>query len=332
MPATILGVDRLDLSAEAVRILEGAGRLVWFSGRDERDLAEAARGADLLLGFITPVTRAVLEGAPAVRGYVNVGVGVDHVDLAAATDCGVPVTNTPGANANSVAEFAFGLILALVRRIPRADAMVRSGGWREFAQRGPFRGHELQGKVMGIIGLGAAGTHAARLGAAFGMRVIAHSPRVPPARAEEAGAALVPLADLLSAADVVLITCALTERTRGLIGADAIGRMRPSAVLVNVARGPIVDEAALVEALKTGRIAGAALDVYHQEPPPADHALLGLDNVIMTPHLAGVTWEAMERMYTTAAEEATRILRGEEPRHLVNREVLAKPRRANHRR
>src|SRR3990170_53935 len=107
MSATILGVDRLEISAEALRILEGVGRLVWFSGQDGGDLAEAARGADLLLGFITPVTRAILEGAPAVRGYVNVGVGVDHVDLDAATACGVPVTNTPGANANSVAEFAF---------------------------------------------------------------------------------------------------------------------------------------------------------------------------------------------------------------------------------
>lgn len=122
-------------------------------------------------------------------------------------------------------------------------------------------------------------------------------------------------------------TCALTERTRGLIGAEAFARMQPSAVLVNVARGPIVDEEALVEALKAGRIAGAALDVYHQEPPPADHPLLGLESAVLTPHIAGVTWEAMERMYTTAADEAGRILRGEEPRHVVNREVLKRPRR-----
>ena len=327
MPPTILFVDRLEMTAEALRTLEGVGQVVWFPGGDAAALAEAARSADLLVGFVTPVTRAIFEGAPGVRGYVNVGVGVDHVDLAAATDCGVPVTNTPGANATSVAEFAFGLILSLLRKIPGAHAMVHSGGWREFAQRRPFRGNELRGKVLGIIGLGAAGSHAARLGAAFGIRVIAHSPRIPPPRAEEVGAELVPLSDLLSAADVVLITCALTERTRGLIGADALARMRPSAVLVNVARGPIVDEAALVEALKARCIAGAAPDVYHQEPPPADHPLLGLENVILTPHVAGVTWEASERMYTTAADEAVRLLRGEEPRHVVNREVLYKSRR-----
>src|SRR5438046_7570330 len=211
--------------------------------------------------------------------------------------------NASGANPVSAGEKPMGRLLALVRRISAAAAAMRSGGW----DRKKFEGTELRGKTMGVVGLGRIGAHVAQLARAFGMSVVAHDPYLLPERAAEIGVPLLSLEELLRSADVVTLHVALTDQTHHLINADRLRLMKPTAVLINTARGELVDEAALVEAIKLKHISGAAIDVFAQEPLPADAPLRKLDRVILTPHLAASTAEAQERVGVeigTAVREA----------------------------
>jgi D-3-phosphoglycerate dehydrogenase len=252
----------------------------------EDHLIERIAGAEIVINIrsSTRFTENVFCRCPALRLLSLWGTGTDNVDLPSAARHGVTVTNTPGVSAFSIAEHALALMLAVARRIPLVDAGVRQGLW----PRG--QATQLHGKTLGIIGLGAVGRQCARLGAGIGMRVIAWTMHPDPALGFE----LVPLDELLRASDVVSLHLRLSSDTRGFLGKPQLEKMKPSAILINTARGPIVDEAALVEALAAGRIAGAGLDVFDVEPLPTGHPLTQFENLVLTPHCAGVTPEALE--------------------------------------
>ncbi len=275
-----------------------------FAGKPREELERALAGADaLIVRSETRVTADLLTRAPRLRVIARAGTGVDNIDVPAATRRGIAVMNAPGANTVSAAEHAMGLLLGLVRHIPWAAEAMRRGEW----DRKRFEGTELRGKTIGVVGLGRIGGHVGQLARAFGMQVVGHDPYLAPERAAELQVKLLPLDQLLRQADVVTLHVAYTEQTHHLINAERLRLMKPGAVLINTARGELVDEDALAAAVREKRIRGAAIDVFAVEPLPADSPLRQLDRVILTPHLAASTAEAQERVsleVCTAVREA----------------------------
>ena len=263
------------------------------AGKPREELERALAGAHaLIVRSETRVTPDLLTRGPNLRVIARAGTGVDNIDVHAATRRGIAVMNAPGANTVSAAEHAMGLLLAQARHIPGAAEAMRRGEW----DRKRFEGTELRGKTIGIVGLGRIGGHVAQLARAFGMHVVGHDPYLSPERAAELQLKLLPLDQLLGQADVVTLHVAHTEQTHHLINAERLKLMKPTAVLVNTARGELVDEAALADAIREKRIGGAAIDVFAVEPLPADAPLRKLERVILTPHLAASTAEAQERV------------------------------------
>jgi phosphoglycerate dehydrogenase-like enzyme len=251
----------------------------------------------------TPFPRSLLDRLPNLKLLITTGARNASFDMAAAKERGIVLCGTRGVG-SSTAELTWGLILSLVRHIPREDQSVRTGGWQTTL------GPNLAGKTLGVIGLGNLGSQVAKAGVAFGMDVIAWSTNLTQERAEQAGARLVAKDELLSTADVITIHLVLGDRSRGLIGANELAQMKPSAYLVNTSRGPIVDEKALIDALSNKRIAGAALDVFDVEPLPADHPFRRLENTVITPHIGYVTTEGYKVFYEDAVEDILAFLAG----------------------
>jgi D-3-phosphoglycerate dehydrogenase len=276
----------------------------------EEGLTERIAGAAVVINIrsSTRFTDAVFQQSPNLRLLSLWGTGTDNVDLAAAARHGVTVTNTPGVSAFSIAEHTLALMLATARRIPCVDAKIRQGHW----PRG--QAVQMHGKTLGIVGLGAVGRQFARLGTGIGMRVIAWTMHPNPALGFE----LVPLDELLRSSDVVSLHLRLSSETRGFIGKSEIGKMKPSAILINTARGAIVDEQALLDALTSNRIAGAGLDVFEVEPLPHGHPLTRLENVVLTPHSAGVTPEALEAGLKLSIDNVWNFLDGRPTNVVVN--------------
>jgi D-3-phosphoglycerate dehydrogenase len=278
----------------------------------EGQLIERIGPAQVVLNIRSSVkfTARVLAACPALRMISVWGTGTDHVDLAAAARYGIAVANTPGVAAASVAEHALALLLAAARRIPQMDAAVRHGEWP--------RGHstDLRGKICGVIGLGAIGREFARLAGAIGMRVAAWTPHRRPGLASTAGMELVELDALYRTSDAISLHLRLSEETRGFVGAKQLALMKPGAILVNTARGGLVDEAALAEALAGGRLGAAGLDVFAAEPLPTGNPWAGLPNVVLTPHCAGITPEVIEAGLRMAVEN-TWAFRDGRPQNLV---------------
>jgi phosphoglycerate dehydrogenase-like enzyme len=276
---------------------------------DQADLLARLDGARIVVlnRERTRFDAAVIAALPGLELIVQTGGLSPNLDLAAATAGGVAVCAAPGLpnSIDGVAELAVGLLLSLARGIPAADRRVRAGDWAVAPSR------LLSGGMLGIIGLGRLGRAVARLGSALRMRVIAAGPTLTPERAAAEGAEFVSLEELCARADAIFVCTRLSERTRGLVGRRQIGLMRPTAYLINVARGPIVDEAALVEALAAGRLAGAGLDVFDREPLPADHPLLALENVILTPHIGWVTAANCAEFVDSVVDRITRYLDGD---------------------
>lgn len=266
--------------------------LVSTVDRPERLPAELKRAHALVVRSETRVTEAIMAGAPNLGVIGRAGIGVDNIDVSAATRRGIAVLNAPSANTVSTAEHTVALLLALARRIPWAVDSMREGRW----DRARFAGVELRGKMLGTIGLGRIGATVAQLVRAFGMTVLAHDPYLPPERARALGVELVPLDELLGRVDVVTLHVPLTEETRHVLNASRLALLKPGAVVVNTARGELVDTDALREALEDGRLAGAALDVFEQEPLPVDSPLRRTERMILTPHLAASTPEAQARV------------------------------------
>ena len=285
--------------------------------RDEAALLErVASCRALLVRNQTRVSRALLGAAGRLEVVGRAGAGLDNVDVAAATDAGVLVCYTPEQNAVSVAELAMGMLLALARRLPAADRSTRSGKW----ERQRFTGTELYGKTIGVVGFGRIGFLLAMRARAFGMRVLAHDPFVSPdaVTVVESGAEVVPLDELFARADVVSCHLPSTPATRGFFDAERLGRMKPSSLFLNLARGEVVDEPALIAALQSGRLAGAGLDVRATEPP-APSALDTMDNVILTPHVAAFTEEAQTRVVAAVCRDVAAVLGGRAPAYAANR-------------
>jgi D-3-phosphoglycerate dehydrogenase len=262
-------------------------------------LARAIEPMDaVIVRSATKIPREALAYASRLKVIGRAGVGVDTIDVAAATERGVAVLNAPAGNTISAAELTFALMLARVRRIAAADRSMRAGEW----ERGTFGGTEVYGKTLGLVGAGRIGGEVARRARAFGMHVLVYDPYLTEERAEKLDVQLAALDDVLARADVLSLHVPLTDATAGLIGAAQLARMKPSAILVNASRGEVIDEAALVDALREKRIAGAALDVYAQEPLPRDHPLRAFDTVVLTPHLGASTAEAQANVALEIAE------------------------------
>jgi D-3-phosphoglycerate dehydrogenase len=269
------------------------------------DLAEIISGFDaIVIRSATTLDAQLIEKAERLKVIGRAGVGIDNVDVDAATRRGIVVANAPDATAVSAAEHAVALMLALSRNLPQAHAALKEGRW----ERSRFAGIELAGKTLGVLGLGRIGREVARRALALGMRVVAYDPFVAPERFRELGVEPAALDDVYAAADVITLHLPLTEETRGLIGREALTRMRDGVRIVNAARGELVDEEALLEGLRSGKVAGAALDVFATEPYSGP--LLELDQVVVTPHLAGSTTEAQDRAGVMIAEQVAAALEG----------------------
>src|SRR6266568_1949137 len=277
------------ISDRGVQLLEEQpGWNIVLTAKDTLN-AEIVDADALIVRSATKVTAELLDKAPKLRAVGRAGVGVDNIDLEAATKRGVLVMSTPGGNAVSVAEHTLALLLALARQVPRLDKAIHEGRW----EKSSAAGTEVRGKTLGLIGLGRIGSEVAVRAEAFDMRVLAYDPYISEAAAREISVELVPLEKLLAESDFVSLHTALSPSTQNLISVATIEKMKKGARLINTARGELIDEAALAEALKSGKLAGAAVDVFAEEPPK-NSPLVGLPNVIATPHVAGSTTEAQE--------------------------------------
>lgn len=312
-------IVRTDRELEVPRVdaaLRDAGHTLTLlpDGISESELAAAVREAELLLMCYTPITARVIESAPRLKGIVKYGVGIDAIDIDAAKARGIAVVNVPEYAEETVAEGAFALMLALARKFKPIQHAMDSQGWIWPTAR--WAGLDLAGKTLGLVGVGRIGSKLARMaGAGFGMSVVGFDPHADTARLEQAGVERrTDLQALLAESDFVSVHCVLNAETRGLVGARELAAMKPSAFLVNVSRGAIVDEAALLLALQDRRIAGAALDVYSQEPlAKAGHplsALYAMDNAIVWPHLTFFTLDAMQRLEDDTLARCFEILEG----------------------
>lgn len=291
-----------------------AGRVTYNDTGKPLSSAQVAAllpGVDGYIAGLDAIDAAALSAADSLRVIARYGVGTDNVDLAAARARGIVVTNTPGANAVAVAELAVALLLLLARPVLGAAAATRAGGWPRTS------GLSLAGKTVGLVGFGAIGRVVARLLSGFDCRLLTSDPWCDLARAASLGVAAVDLEELLAASDFVSLHAPVTTETQGLVNADFLARMKPGAALVNTARGELVDEAALYDALVAGHLRGAALDAFSVEPPGADNPLLSLPSVIATPHMGAHTDGATTTMGRMALADCLAVLRGEEPLNRV---------------
>jgi len=282
----------------------------------EGELRRCLEGCDAVIASSDPFTRAVLAASPQLRLIARWGVGVDNIDLGAATERGVAVANAPGLTTEAVADYAFTMMLALARCLCPARELMAAGGW------GEFRGVDVWRKTLGIVGFGAIGRAVTRRAAGFSMRILAYDPRVSPDEVAAAGARPVSLRELLAEADFITLHAALTPDTVGLIDAAALRAMKPTAYLINAARGRLVDEAALLRALQEGWIAGAALDVYAEEPLPPAHPLRRLPGCLALPHNAFNTVETAAAVNGAVVDNILAVMRGERPPGLVNTDLV----------
>jgi D-3-phosphoglycerate dehydrogenase / 2-oxoglutarate reductase len=317
--ATASDLFPVDLEAAQVG-LAGCARLGTFelprasvTGADEDAVVAALASADGMLVRIGTLSSNILQRLPQLKVVALHGVGVDQVDVSAATELGIWVTNVPGGNRQAVVEFTLGMMIAMLRRLPAGDAGLRNGaGWDSVRHLG----NEIGGKTVGLVGFGQIGRQMATVLQALGANVIATRRRT--SMPGEDGVRFLQLHELLESSDIVSLHLPLSDETRGLINADALSRMKQGSYLVNMARGAVVSQAALVAALKSGHLAGAALDVFESEPPDVDNPLFRMPNVVLAPHMAGSTHEALETIARRAAEDIRRVLSGEQPLHGVN--------------
>ncbi len=314
-PFQILVADSIALDALAPLASDPRFVLTVKTGLKGDELRDAISGADaVLVRSATKITRDSLSRAERLKVIGRAGVGVDTIDVDAATERGIPVLTAPAGNTISAAELTMALLLALARRLPAADRSMRAGEW----DRKSFTGVELYGKTLGLVGAGRIGGEVATRARAFGMRVLVFDPFLTPERIAALGVETATLDDVLSRADVLSVHVPLSDATRGLVGEAQLGRLKPTAFVLNVARGGVVDEDALLRALQTNRIAGAALDVYATEPLPADHPFRSLPNVVLTPHLGASTTEAQQNVAVEIAEAVRNALLNNDLSRAVN--------------
>lgn len=304
-----------EIAASGIAGLSGIAQVVDATGMSREELLACLADADaLIVRSATQVDDALLEAAPKLRVVGRAGIGVDNIDLKSATRRGVMVVNAPQANIVSAAEHTMALLLAQARNINRGDASLREGRW----DRSKLQGVELYGKTLGVVGLGRIGSLVAKRAAAFGMQLVAYDPYISAESARRLGVEVVPLDELLARCDFVTIHLPKTPETTGLFGADAFARMKPGVRIVNASRGGIIDEAALVDAVRSGAVGGAGLDVFDQEPLGPDSPLLGEPRIVLSPHLGASTTEAQDKAGTDVAAAVAAALSGELVASAVN--------------
>lgn len=320
--APVVLADRFYLSERALAELSSLGGYAWAEAQDEVELAEKIGGSatvKVIVSEYVPVNDLVLDRAPGVKGVISYGAGYDHIDTGAMSRRGVLVCNCRGENAQAVAELVFGLLLSLLRRIHRADPWIRAGDWVKAGRALPgwTSGRELWKKTLGIIGLGQIGARVARIANGFEMKIIGYDPFIKLELYDQMGVEPAPLEELLSRADVVTLHVPLTSATEKILDSRALAAVKPGVILVNTSRGKLVEERALIEALQTGRIRGAALDVFATEPLPSDHPLTRLENVVLSPHMGALSQEAGDRLSDSVARQVRDILEGRPPECLI---------------
>jgi D-3-phosphoglycerate dehydrogenase len=318
----IVMAPRFEPGEEVLTLLRQVARVTALDGDSEAVLLEEIRDADALLVGIEPrITRRLIESAPCLKHIARQGVGVDIVDVQAATERGIFVTNVPEVTSDSVAEFAMTLLLSLAKNIIRCDKAVKEGRWDERLDL--IRGNiELNGKTHGIVGMGNIGSRVALRCQAFGMRVLYHKRSRNLDFERSTGVQYVPLETLIRESDSISLHLPLTKETTNLIDTPQFELMKKTVLLINHSRGAVVNEKALIRALRDERIGGYGTDVYEHEPPDPTSELFRFRNVVASPHLGGGTREARARANMMVVEDVLRVIRGEIPKNLVNREVL----------
>jgi D-3-phosphoglycerate dehydrogenase len=322
MKPKILRTDaELFILEREMATLGAVAEVVTTNSTDAGELARLAADATIILTCYIDIPAQVIDGARNLKGIVKYGVGTDNIDLEAATRNGVAVANCPDYGSDTVADHAFALLIDLARNLRRIDDVMRAEAWVWPLPQ--YLGLDLSGKTLGLLGLGRIGRAMARRGGGFGMERIACDPYIGEDVARADGVTLVSFDELLARSDFLSVHCVHTPETRGLLGEAAFRAMKESAFLINVSRGAIVDEDALVRTLKEGGLAGAGLDVFPHEPLTSDYPLLGMDNVILTPHLAWWTKEAFDRVEQDTLVNVMEILEGKRPRRLKNTDLYA---------
>jgi D-3-phosphoglycerate dehydrogenase / 2-oxoglutarate reductase len=319
LTAPVVLADRVYMSESALAEISLLGGFAWADAAGDRDLAIKINGSPsvkVLVSEYVPINARVLDQAPGLKGIIAYGAGYDHVAVEEAARRGVQVCNCRGENAQAVAELTFALLLNLMRRINLADPWVRADEWPKAGRILPewVMGEELRGKTLGLVGLGQIGSRVARIAGGFEMKVLAYDPFL---NNLPAGTTVVSLETLLSQADIISFHVPLTTRTERMMDRQALHRMKPGALIVNTSRGKVFDEVALVEALETRQIKGAALDVFADEPIGWDHPLIKMKQVVLTPHIGALTREAGERLAAAVARQARDILGGRPPKCLI---------------
>jgi D-3-phosphoglycerate dehydrogenase len=317
----VVFADRFFMSDKSLAEISSLGGFAWADAQDALDLAEklaSSKSVKILVSEYIRIGAPVLERTPGLKGVIAYGAGYDHVDVDSAARRGVLVCNCRGENAQAVAEMTFGLLLCLLRKVHLSDRYVREDHWKRTESAALpewVTGRELRGKTMGIIGLGQIGSRVARIARGFDMKVLAYDPFAPPQK--DVSAEKVAFDELLSRSDIVTLHLPLTPATEKMINARSLAMMKSNALLVNTSRGKVVDEPILFEALKAGRIGGAALDVFAGEPISGNHPFTQLENVVLSPHIGAMTQEAGERLSDAVARQVRDILEGRRPECLV---------------
>jgi D-3-phosphoglycerate dehydrogenase / 2-oxoglutarate reductase len=311
------------LDEELIR--KNGGSVRYGRAENEQERIRIASGAEVVVVGGGRLSREFMSALSDLKGIARLGIGVDNIDLEAATDLGIVVGNIPEFCTEEVAEHAIGLMIAVARKMTLADRKSRTGGWVPSMDATLLPMRRLSGQTFGLVGLGKIGRCTAAKAQGLGLKTIAYDPYANPESARAAGITMVGLDELLAQSDVVSLHVPDTPETRGMINARTLGLMKPGAILVNVARGPIVDEAALAAALASGRLYGAGLDVLQKEPIQLPHPLAEFDNVIFTCHYASLSEEAYATMTRVTTEQAVQIIRGEYPTNLVNVAVKGTP-------
>ncbi len=319
------GGSRIPMENEARELAKVGAELIGADSSSEEETIEAAKDADIILTAAAQITRRVMEALPKLQAVVRYGIGYDTVDVDAATDNNVIVINIPDFCLEEVSTHAIMLLLACNKRLALFNTLVKEGRWAEWGRmRTPMGSY--YGQTLGIVGCGHIGLVTARKAKAFDLKVVGYDPYLDKSVAEAAGITLVTLPELLKESDYISLHTPLNSETRHLIGESELKQMKPTAYLINTARGSVIDEPALIKALQEGWIAGAGLDVFEKEPVDPDNPLLKMDNVTVTPHSASYCDVAFDRLYTCVGAEAARVLSGKWPKNHVNKGV--KPKKA----
>jgi len=315
----VVFADRFFMTEKSLAEISSLGGYAWAEAKDPLDLAAKLNGSPsvrVIVSEYIPINASLLERAPRLKAVIAYGAGYDHIDVDSLSERGVQVCNCRGENAQAVAELTFGLLLCLLRRIHRSDRWVRENGWPKAGRALPewISGQELWKKNLGIIGLGQIGSIVAKIANGFEMKIVAYDPFVQPKFDVKSS----PLKEVLSRADILTLHIPLSSKTEKMIDARALAAMKPEVILVNTSRGRVIDEQALLKALREGRVKGAALDVFSSEPISAEHPFAQMENVVLSPHMGAMTQEAGERLSDTVARQVRDILDGRRPECLVN--------------